>query len=90
MSESTHHLFKTFFAPGKIYADDLHLQKELDAFEKFVNYEWFPIEHGGYSPMEVVNGAIPDGNRFKEQIKLARKQRYLDNKNGTFCGVCNE
>lgn len=90
MSESTHHLFKTFFAPGKIYADDEHLQNDLNDFENFVNYGWFPIEHGGFSPMEVINGAIPDGNRFKEQIKLARKQRYLDNKNGKFCGVCSE
>jgi len=90
MSESTHHLFKTFFAPGKIYKDDDHLQQELNAFENFANYQWFPIELHGLHPMEIINGAVVDRGRFKEQINQAKKQRYLNNKNFTFCGVCKK
>lgn len=87
MSESMHHLFKTFFAPGKIYSGDDHLSEALDAFENFANHEWFPIELFGLSPMEVLNGATIDPHRFKLQIQNGRAKRLLENKKYR-CGLC--
>lgn len=88
MSESIHHLFKTFFAPGKIYLNDDHLQKELDAFVQFANYNWFPLEFYGLSPMEVLENGCVDRNRFAEQIKLAQKQRVIENRSFQNCMSC--
>ena len=85
MSESVHHLYKTFFAPGKIYFDDDHIQRDLDRFVQFVNYEWFPLELYGSAPMEVLNSGVVERGRFSEQIRKARRQRVLENR--TFpCG----
>jgi len=87
MSESIHHLFKTFFAPGKIYSDDAHLQSDLDNFEFFVNEEWFPLELHGLSPMEVLKGETINPHRFKAQIQNAKAQRLIENKNFR-CDIC--
>lgn len=89
MSESTHHLFKTYFAPGKIYTDAAHLQQELDAFVQFANFNWFPLEFYGLSPMEVMENNAIRKNHFAEQIKLAQKQRVIENKMFRSCGNCN-
>ena len=38
-----------------------------------------------YTPMEVLDGAIPDKNRFKAQTTLAMKERKLANKQQVCC-----
>jgi len=89
MSESIHHLYKTFFAPGKIYLNNEHLQKALDDFVKFFNYGWFPMEFFGLCPMEVLNNTLVNRNRFTDQIKQAQKQCALENKNFHYCISCD-
>ena len=38
-----------------------------------------------YTPMEVLEGAIPDRNRFKAQNRIAVQERKLDNKQQVCC-----
>ena len=40
----------------------------------------------GLSPIEVLNGYIPDQNSFATEIGVSRKARLVSNRNG--CGVC--
>jgi hypothetical protein len=88
MIESLFHIFKYEFLRDRKIHDDAGLLKELNAFEDYYNWHRFPIELYGYAPMEVVHGAIPDRNRFKEDIKKAQQKRYLLNKASTYCGIC--
>ena len=60
---------------------------QLDLFEEYYNYKRFPIELHGCSPMEVVNGMIPDKHKFKKDLRIAKHQRYLENKAARFCDV---
>lgn len=85
MSESVHHLFKTYFAPAKIFADDLELQNELEAFLHFSNHNWFPIDFFGSSPVEVLANGFIDKNQFSEKIKMAQKQRVIENRDFSLC-----
>ena len=61
---------------------------QLDLFEEYYNYKRFPIELHGCSPMEVVNGMIPDKHKFKKDLRITKHQRYLENKAARFCDVC--
>lgn len=86
MSESTHHLLKAFFAPGKIYVDDYELRKGLESFVLFANHNWFPVEFFGSSPIEVMSSGFIDRNKFSVKIKDAQKLRVIENRN--FKGCC--
>jgi transposase InsO family protein len=88
MSESIHHVFKGEFMRYKPIADEQALQYYLDLFVEYYNHHRFPIELLGCSPMEVVNGVIPDKYKFKKDIRIARHRRYLENKAAKFCDVC--
>ena len=88
MSESTHHIFKGEFMRYKPISDRIALQKHLNDFVYYYNHQRFPIELHGYSPIEVLQGAIPDKHRFKNDIRIAWHRRYLENKHTSFCKAC--
>ena len=75
MSESTHHIFKSEFLQHKNPRDESDLREQLDHFEEYYNWNRFPVEPFGLAPMEVVNGAIPYRNHFKEQTKQAQQKK---------------
>lgn len=85
MSESVHHLLKTYFAPNKIYCGDHELQNGLESFMHFANYDWFPIEFFGSSPIEVMNNGFVDRKQFSQRIKQAQKLRAIENRKFSFC-----
>jgi hypothetical protein len=38
-----------------------------------------------YTPLEVLHGAVPDKNRFKDQTRMAVQERKLSNKQQVCC-----
>ncbi len=44
------------------------------------DHERYPTEHFGYTCNEVLNGAVPDKNRFELQLAEARKLRREENR----------
>lgn len=85
MSESTHSIYKTEFLRKKVSTNKLEHLKSLRRFVTYYNHERFPVDHFGYTPMEVLNGNIPDKDRFKEQITGARVQRIATNQQFNEC-----
>lgn len=86
MSESTHSIYKTEFMRGKLSLNtQTHLQ-DLARFVQYYNYERYPTELYGYTPMEIIKGKKPDKDRFKEQILEARQQRIIANQQFNNCG----
>ncbi len=87
MSESTHSIYKTEFMRGNLSLNtERHLQ-DLKRFVQYYNYERYPTELYGYTTMEIIQGKVPDKNRFKEQILLARKSRVEVNQQFNDCSI---
>jgi len=85
MSESTHSIYKTEFMRGKYSLNtQTHLQ-DLERFVNYYNYERYPTELYGYTTMEIIEGKIPNKDRFKEQILEARKSRVEVNQQFNDC-----
>jgi hypothetical protein len=40
-----------------------------------------------YTPLEVLHGAVPDKNRFKDQTRIAVQERKLSNKQQVCFGL---
>jgi len=79
MPDSTHSIYKTEFMHGKLSLNTLvHLQ-DLERFVEYYNNQRYPTKLYGYTTMEIIGGKIPDKNRFKEQILVARKDRIQAN-----------
>ncbi len=76
MSESVHHILKGEFLQ---YKPPTNPQKAIDEFIHYHNHLRYPTEHYGYTCWEVLNGAVPDKNRFKLQLLEARKKRVQEN-----------
>lgn len=87
MSESTHSKFKTQFMRGKISETKEENLVNLLKFMDYANYESYPYDLYGYSPMEVINGNIPDKRRFHGDIILAQKTRIELNRSFNLCGA---
>ncbi|MCW3083931.1 MAG: transposase [Bacteroidetes bacterium] len=87
--ESAFHIFKNEFSRDKIYNDTADLQNGIDEFYIYFNEKRYPKELYGLTPQQVLNGEIPDKNRFKEQIKAQKGVRYQKNKSAKFCDVCS-
>lgn len=85
MSESTHSIYKTEFLRKKVSPNKLEHLKSLDRFVVYYNQERFPVDHFGYTPIEVLNGNIPNKDRFKEQISAARMERIRVNQQFNEC-----
>jgi hypothetical protein len=81
MSESTHSIYKTEFLHGKYSLNEkIHL-KYFERFVEYYNHHRYPTDLFGLTPIEVVNGKIPDKNHFKDKIQTARKNRIQIIKN---------
>jgi len=65
----------------------LEHEKSLVQYENYYNHERFPTDLLGYTPMEVLNGEIPNKDRFKEQIAAAKKERIKINQNFNDCNI---
>lgn len=85
MSESTHSIYKTEFLRNKhSYNITQHL-KQLERFMIYYNYERFPTDYYGLSPMEVLNGQTPNKFKFRTQMQKARKKRIKQNQEFNQC-----
>jgi ACT domain-containing protein len=86
MSESTHSIYKTEFMNRKFSFDSIQHFKDLERFMIYYNFERYPTEHFGLTPIEVLEGQKPHRNRFSERIMDARKKRI--EKNRVFNNCC--
>ena len=92
MSESTHSIYKTEFLHGKYSLNEKVHLKDLERFVEYYNHHRYPTDLFGLTPLEVVNGKIPDKNHFKEKIQEARKNRVIINQQFNDCKIalaCN-
>ena len=85
MSESTHSIYKTEFMRGKYSLNTQTHLKDLERFVNYYNHERYPTELYGYTTMEIINGKIPDKDRFATQILEARKNRVIANQQFNDC-----
>lgn len=82
MVESANNQFKNIFLKNKpLPRTNEELRKYLDEFEIYTNTEWVPGEFHGLTPIEVLNGEIPDKYRYTKDIKTAKQQRIMNNRN---------
>jgi hypothetical protein len=88
MIESTNHLFKNVFLKNIMVRDREHLMVFLKEFVHYNNVLRYPGDLYGYSPLEVLHGAMPDRDRFKGAIQLARIARVERNREIRGCEVC--
>ncbi len=85
MAESTHHIYKNEFLRGFISRS---IKNHLDSLARFVyyyNHERRPGELYGPTPMQVIDGKIPDKHYFKEQISKAKMDRIATNRAFNAC-----
>jgi hypothetical protein len=87
MSESTHSIFKSEFMKGKISVDVYHHELSINNFMLYFNYHRYPTDLFGYTPIEVLNGKIPDKHLFKESIREANIARYEKNRGFNQCKI---
>lgn len=87
MSESTHRIYKTEFLHGKYSLNEKSHLKDLEKFVAYYNDHRYPTELYGLTPMEVIQGKIPDKHFFKEKIQDARKNRVAVNQEFNACGI---
>lgn len=88
MSESLHKIFKSEFLKGKDAETREEHVKLLDLFVNDYQHYRYPVELFGYTPAQVLNGAIPDRRLFTEKIKEAGKKRIISNQNFNKCPIC--
>jgi uridine kinase len=70
---------------GKLSRDYKQHIEDIESFIYDYNYNRFPAELYSFSPMEVIDGKIPDKNRYKHEIEEAKKNRLKANQNYTMC-----
>ncbi len=85
MSEFTHRIYKSEFMKGLISLNKMAHYADLKRFVEEYNYHRYPSDHFGYTPMEVLNGKIPDRNKFKKQIKNGQTNRVKVNQSYDSC-----
>lgn len=85
MSESTHSIYKSEFLQKQHSMDISKHLKNLDQFMIYYNNERFPSEHYGLTPIEVLEGEIPNKSRFREAIVQARIERIEKNRKFNDC-----
>ncbi len=80
MAESTHSILKTEFLKGLLSKDTKTHLENLKQFVYYYNYKRYPTDLFGLTPMEVINGKIPDKDYFKNQIAEAKMDRISTNR----------
>ncbi len=66
MSESTHRIYKSEFMQGKLSSTQEEHLKNVEKFVENYNHHRFPTDLFGLSPMEVLEGKLPDRQLFSE------------------------
>jgi len=87
MSESTHRIYKSEFKQSKVAQNLAAHLKDLEEFIDYYNNKRYPTELYGYTPSQVLEGAIPDKHLFKEQRLEAKQQRIEENRKFMDCPV---
>lgn len=90
MAESTHSIYKTEFLKGQLSKNNTTHLENLTRFVEYYNHKRYPSDLLGFSPMEVLQGNIPDKNRYKEQINEAKLLRIDKNKAFNRCALMNK
>jgi hypothetical protein len=80
MSESTHSIYKTEFMQGKFSFDVRQHEKDIDQFMFYYNHKRYLCRNYGLTTMEVLNGHIPNKQRFRNQIQEGRIDRIEKNR----------
>lgn len=87
MSESTHSIYKTEFMRGKFSYDQTQHEKDLERFIRYFNFERFLCRNYGLTVLEVLDGQIPNRQRFRNEIREAGKIRIENNRTFNQCPV---
>ena len=87
MAESTHSIYKTEFMQEKYSVDVIQHLIHLEAFIKYYNDNRFPFEFFGFTPIEILNGEIPNKAMFREQISERRQLRITENRAFNECSL---
>ncbi len=61
--------------------------KDLDNFMLYYNHERYPGDLYGLTPFEVLKGAKPHKNRFRDIIKEAQQNRLTENREFNECPI---
>ena len=85
MSERIHSIYKSEFMQGKLSQNKITHLKNLNDFQPFHNNHRYPIQFHGYTPLEILDGKIPDKTRYKNHILNARKKRVKTNQHHSAC-----
>ncbi len=88
MIESAFNLLKNDFLKGEMVNDRKHLIKKMEGFMEHCQNRYFG-ELYGVTPLQVLNGTLPNKNQFKLQIAQAAKLRLIANKQFSGCTMPN-
>lgn len=88
MIEGTFNLFKHDFLKGQTITDLKHLTQKANEFITHCHNRYFG-ELYGITPIQILNGAVPDKDLFKTQIQQAAITRRQENKNFNNCTMPN-
>jgi putative transposase len=90
MIESLFNIFKNEFIRARkiIIVNEKALWDVMELFEEYYNHKRFPGALHGFTPFEVLNGAIPDKKRYQQKLIQARRQRLIENSTLSRCGFC--
>jgi len=80
MSESTHSIYKTEYMKGQFSYNIVQHQKDLEEFMIYYNYVRYLSRHYGLTTMEVLDGQLPNKQRFQNQIQEGRTHRIEKNR----------
>lgn len=86
MIEGSFNLFKHDYLKGKIPYDDTDCDKKIVAFIDHCSNRYFG-ELYGLTPKQVLDGQIPNKDRFKQQLLQARTNRIATNQIFNGCTV---
>jgi hypothetical protein len=86
--ERVFHLFKNEFLKGETIIYEKHLHKKVTAFIQHCLNRYFGELYGS-TPQRILDGELPDKDKFKPLIKQAQIQRRLANKNFKGCTMPN-
>jgi putative transposase len=90
MIESLFNIFKNEFVRARKIniVNENALWNIMNLFEEYYNHNRFPGALHGFSPFEVLNGAVPDKKRYQQKLIHAKEQRLIENGTLSRCGFC--
>ncbi|RYE50917.1 MAG: hypothetical protein EOP48_19030 [Sphingobacteriales bacterium] len=88
MIDGSFHLFKHDFLKGQIITYKQPLRQKAGTFIEHCRNQHFG-ELYGLTPLQVLNGEVPDKKKFANQIQTALKERRKANKGFRNCNASN-